>query len=120
MSRSETRATIWLARSARTTETPADLLRAITLKPCDRRSSANQLNSSGGRSASTTTVKGNPWRTNHEPPTSHPPTWGRARMAPVPASSAAWMCSSPSMVKPASTSSGVMWGSRSDSIQYRA
>ena len=88
-SRSLTRQTMWLSRSARITVVPASGPRGTTVMPRLERRSTNQSNSSGGSIRSTTTVIGCPRSAIHRPAHSQPPRCGRATITPLPCVEAA-------------------------------
>ena len=102
-SRSQSRHTIRFAFSARSTAAPASGPSGTTSIPIASRTSANHANSSGGSTGSTTTVGATPRPASHAAAKSKPPRCGSARMSPLPAASAASMCSQPIASKRGST-----------------
>ena len=86
--------------------------------PNERRRAANHSKSSGGSSPSTTTVTSCfQVAASQKPPHSQAPRWGRARMGPIPLSTAFSIRWKPSKDMPASSSSDDVPGSRKDSTQ---
>ena len=93
-------ATISLARRARSTAAPAERPERHDGHARERRRLGEPLEQLGRLERLDHHGEPEPWRTNQRAAHSQPPRWGRARMAPVPAASASWTWSRPSMVTP--------------------